>query len=590
LRVLEAARVLREMALLEELGGGNPFRSRAFQRAARALEDRKEDGDLAALLEEGGLEGIRGVGKGVLSVLEDLARGRTPPALEDLRFRVPPGVAALVKIPGLGPGRVRRLWKELGVASPADLEYACLENRLAGLQGFGPKLQEKVRLGLRFLRASQGRLLLSQAMEAARRVEEILVGEAGAEQVRWTGSLRRAKETVGDVDLLVRVPGEDPAGAVEKALAAAGFEKTGEKRGGTSLQFRKEGLDLDLQLALPGKEAFQLLWATGNGAHLEELGRRLAERGVELSGEGIFREGRESAWESEEEIYRAAGLAWIPPELREGREEFRLAEEGAVELVEGEDLRGTLHCHTKASDGKGELEEMARAAGRLGMEWLGISDHSAAAAYAGGLDGKALEAQAARVLEWNRGRKQGEPLVLHGVEADILPGGEVDLGPQVLSGLDFVIGSVHSVFGRDEAAMTARIVGALESGWVDVLGHPTGRLLLGRPAYPVDMEALLGAAARVGAAVEINANPHRLDLDWRWHGLARKLGVPLVIVSDAHRESHMEFHGYGILCARKGGCRREDLLNALSAEEFLAWVEARRKKLGLPGPARRVLP
>ncbi len=587
---MEAARVLREMALLEELGGGNPFRSRAYQRAARFLEGMGEDLDLGTLLEEGTLAGVRGVGKGISSVLENLAAGEVPPALEDLRFRVPPGVASLVKIPGLGPGRVKRLWKELGVASPADLEYACLEGKLARLKGFGPKLQEKVREGLGFLRDSQGRFLLSQAEEAARRVEEILLSRAGASRVERTGSLRRARETVGDVDLLVFLPEGGRPGDIAAALEEEGYGKTGEGRGGRALRFRKEGPEADLQLADPGREALQLLWATGNAAHREELGRRLAERGVVLSPEGMAREGVPLEVTLEEEVYALAGLPWIPPERREGREEFRMAENGLPALVEARDLRGTLHCHTRASDGKAELGEMARAAGRLGLEWLGISDHSAAAAYAGGLDGERLAEQSREIRAWNHSRGEGDPLLLHGIEADILPGGEVDLGPDILSGLDFVIGSVHSVFGKDEAAMTARIVRALESGWVDILGHPTGRLLLGRPAYPVDMERVIRAAAKVGAAVEINANPHRLDLDWRWHGLARGLGVPLVIAPDAHRVSHMDYHRYGLLCARKGGCRREDLLNRMDPGAFLSWVESRRKKLGLPGPARKVLP
>ncbi len=590
MKALEAARVLREMALLETLGGGNPFRSRAYEKAARLLEGWKEETDLAELLREGGIARARGVGAGILAVLEDLARGETPPSLEELRFRVPPGVVALVGIPGLGPGRVKRLWKELGVASPADLEYACLENRIARLKGFGPKLQEKIREGLGFLRASQGRLLLSQAREAADRVEEILLSRGGAVRVSRTGSLRRGMETVGDVDLLVLLPPGGVPGDLEKALEEEGFEKTGEKRGGTSLQFRKEGLDLDLQVADPGREAFQLFWATGSKAHLEAMGRALAAKEVDLSPEGLFREGRILEPASEEEIYALAGLPWIPPELREGREEFRIAGNGEIVLVEAGDLRGTLHCHTKASDGKADLEEMARAAGRMGMEWLGISDHSAFAAYAGGLDGSRLEAQAREILSWNRARGGEDPLVLHGIEADILPDGGVDLGPEVLAGLDFVIGSVHSVFGKDEAAMTGRIVKALESGWVDILGHPTGRLLLGRPAYPLDQEAVLRAAARAGAAVEINANPHRLDLDWRLHGLAVELGVPLVLAPDAHRVSHLEYLEYGIICARKGGLRPENLLNTLGAEEFLSWVEARRKKLGLPGPARKALP
>ena len=587
MKALEAARVLREMALLEDLGGGNPFRSRAYEKAARLLEGLGEETDLADLLKEGGIARARGVGAGILAVLEDLARGETPPALEELRFRVPPGVVSLVSIPGLGPGRVKRLWKELGVASPADLEYACLENRIARLKGFGPKLQEKIREGLRFLRASSGRLLLSQAREGAGKVEEILRSRAGAVRVSRTGSLRRGMETVGDVDLLVLLPPGGVPGDVERALEEEGFEKTGEKREGTSLQFRKEGLDVDLQLADPAREAFQLFFATGSKAHLEAMGKRLAAKGVDLSPGGLFRGGKPLQAGSEEEIYALAGLPWIPPELREGRDEFRMAEKGGIVLVEEKNLRGTLHCHTRASDGKADLGEMARAAGEVGMEWLGVSDHSAFAAYAGGLDGARLEDQSKEIRAWNRSRGGGDPLVLHGIEADILPGGEVDLGPEVLAGLDFVIGSVHSVFGKDEAVMTARIVRALETGWVDILGHPTGRLLLGRPAYPLNQEAVLRAAARVGAAVEINANPHRLDLDWRLHGLAVELGVPLVLAPDAHRVSHLKYLEYGIICARKGGLRPEDLLNSLGAEEFLSWVEARRKKAGLPGPARK---
>ncbi len=553
----EAARALRTTAELLELHGENPHRVRAFAKAARAVE--RIEGDLAGLVASGRILETRGIGKGTAAFLGELLHGRTPALLQDLLERTPEGVRRMLAVRGLGPRRVRALWRELGVESPGELEYACLENRLVELPGFGPASQGKILEAVRFHLLSGERRLVDRAWAEAGAMIECLAGEAGGGEVLVGGELRRGCETVGRLDLvLVGDPGEAPG-----VLAACGLHPPGSE-GGPWEGSTAEGLPVRVRPSSPSGAGAALLAATGSAAHLEELGRRAAAGGLRLEPSGLYSGGERVAGAREEEIYARLGLQWVPPELREGEDELERAAAGELpELVSEEDLRGALHNHTSDSDGTATVEEMARAALALGWSWLGIADHSPAAHYANGLDGERLRRQWERIDAWNAGEEGRRLRVLKGLEADILPDGTLDVPAGADEGLDYVVASVHSAFHLGREAQTRRILAAVENPLCRVLGHPTGRLLLARPAYPLDLEAILRACAANGVVVEINANPHRLDLDWRGARRALALGVKLVVNPDAHAPEGLADVRWGIAVARKAGAGRGDLLNTL---------------------------
>ncbi len=558
-----AARVLKTISTLLELHGGNPHRVRALANAARALE--RAEGDLLELVETGKLTEIRGIGRGTAAVLTELVAGRTPEALRDLESRTPPGVVELLSVAGLGPKKVRALWQDLGVSSPGELEYACLENRLVDLPGFGPTSQRSVLEAVRFTLQARERYLVDVAWEAADKLGSALRSQAGVADVSATGEVRRGCETVGIVELLVVTT--EPA-AIAATLHGALSDLQGEGPGVWTGE-TAAGLRCRVRTVEPGRAVAARLWHSASARHLELLQRRAAASGKRLAEDGLWDDTRRVDAGSEEELYAALGCSWVPPELREGEDEIERAATGMLsDLVCWEDVRGALHNHTTDSDGAATLADMASAAQALGWAYLGIADHSPAAHYANGLDRDRLRGQWERIDAWNR--EHPELRLIKGLEADILPDGRLDLPPGCEDGLEYVVASVHSSFRLAQEAQTDRIIEAIRHPACRVLGHPTGRLLLARPPYALDLEEVLKECAERGVVVEINANPHRLDLSWRAARRALDLGVRLAINPDAHTVAGLEDVRWGVLVARKAGARTQDVVTMLEVPELAA--------------------
>jgi len=561
----EVAALLAETALLMELGGENPFKIRSYRKAADVIE--AHDGDLAALHREGRLQSLSGIGKGIAGDLGGLLDEGALAVLEELKARVPPGLVEMTRIRGLGPVRVRAIHQALGVASLGELEYACLENRLASLKGFGLKSQQKLLVEINLLKSYAGRFHIHYALAALDEAAGHLGRTAGVRAAAFSGEARRRLETVGGGALVAAA--DEPATALDAFLASGAAVEVQERSAALARVALRGGFSVDVAIVPPRDFAARLLWTTGSPGHLAALRARAGDKGLELGEGGLFHGGKRVPADAESAVYEALGLAFIPPELREGAGEVEAAAAGGLPtLVERGDLRGVLHVHTTWSDGSETVATMARAAAEKGFEYLGIADHSRTASYAGGLSIEELHEQGQEIDELNR--KGGAFRILHGVESDILPDGSLDYPGEVLENLDFVVASVHSSFHLDREAMTARLVRAVENPATSILGHPTGRLLLGREAYAVDMEAVLAAAARCRVMVEINANPHRLDLDWRWLARCRELGVRVCINPDAHGIPGLDDVDHGLGVARKGWLGRESVANTLPVQDLAA--------------------
>ncbi|MBI1967721.1 MAG: DNA polymerase/3'-5' exonuclease PolX [Gemmatimonadetes bacterium] len=554
--------VLEQIAAFLELKGENPFRVRAFLNAARAIA--AFPGDLADGLHTGELAEERGVGASTLEIVRELlATGRSS-VLDELRELVPPALVEMLRIPGLGVAKIRQIHEALGIESLTELDEAAADGRLAGLPRFGAKTAENVRKGIAALRQSSEFRLFHHALDEARGVQRALQALEGVRAVEIAGSVRRRREIIRDLDFVVVHAGAGARDALIKRLGEAlGVIEFAGKEGAVTLRFAS-GTVVDVLLATP--ETVGLAWvrATGSVAHVEQLEQRARARGLALDPVGGFPD--------EESVYRALQLPWIAPELREGCGEIAAAEAGMLpRLVEQRDLKGFLHCHTNYSDGTTTIADWADACRSAGYEWIGVTDHSQAAPYAGGLARDDVPRQHTEIDAINR-RLDG-CRVLKGVEADILADGSLDYGAEVLDRFDFVIGSIHSRFGMTEAEMTRRVLAAMDDRHLTILGHPTGRLLLARDPYAIDLDQVLAKAAARGIAVEVNADPHRLDLDWRLVRQARDLGVTISIGADAHSVSGMANVGIGLGVARKGWLESRQVLNTRNADGFLAFAQ-----------------
>lgn len=549
-----------------------PLRQRAYYQAARSIGGL--DGDLAALAAAGRLGEIPGLGPALREKVAVLAATGRLQYHEDLRAQVPPGLIAMLRVPGLGPKKIRTLHHGLGIVNLAELETACREHRLQQLPGFGAKTELRILAGLEWLARNRGRHLWHEAAAEAAALLDALRADAMVAEADVAGSIRRLREVVKDINLVAAT--DAPHRVAERFAGLPGVDEVA-AMGGTRVAVRlKSGIDADLRLVAPGRFAPALLHFTGSREHNAALRAIAKERGLELNEDGLFRGDELLPCASEEEIHRALGLCYIPPELREDLGELEAAAAGTLpDLVAVEGIRGALHVHTAASDGAATLAEMAHAAAALGWEYLGIADHSQSAAYAGGLRPDALQKQRDAIEAHNRAG--GRPYLLFGIEAEIKPDGALDYPEEILARFDYVVASVHSHFGLDREAMTARVIGALHNPYVTVLGHPTGRLLLEREGYAVDLEAVLAAAAEEGVAVEINASPYRLDLDWRWCMRFRDK-LRFWINPDAHGTAELGNLPYGINTARKGWLTPDRVLNTWSlADVRHLWRKQREK-------------
>lgn len=572
----EAARVLAEIAVLLELHAADRFRSRAFAAAARALEG--TDRDLAALAREGELASLPGVGPAIAAVLSELVLTGRSGLHEELVEATPVGLFDLMRLPGLGTKRIRELHERLGIDSLDSLEAAAREGRIAVLSGFGLKTQEKLLEGIAFARAVLGRRLFPRAMEVAQRLADALEARDEVVRVEVAGVVRRRLEVADRVEL---VASSRATGATLEAFRGLNGVSDTRVTGSDLAEGRlSDGLPVRLRCVEPGRFAAALLWETGSDAHLRDLAAHAEARGMRIDREGVWKGRKQVEGADEEALYSALGLQYLPPELREGLGEVALAAAGAVPaLVEREDLRGTFHCHTTASDGRATLTEMAEGAAERGWEYLGIADHSRTAAYAGGLSVQALEAQRREIARLSGRAKAHGVRLFAGTESDILADGSLDYPDDTLAALDYVVGSVHSAFRIPREAMTERIVRAVRHPRLTILGHATGRLLLRREGYAVDTDAVIAAAAEAGKIIEINASPNRLDLDWREVRKAAAAGVLIAIDPDAHTVRELDYVGYGVNMARKAGLEPRQILNCWPRAEVERYL-AERKQAG----------
>lgn len=575
----EAAAVLGEIAMLLEVVGGNPFRAKAFQTAARSLET--SSADLTALAASGGLRTLPGVGEGIASVLNELVQTGTSRMLEELRAETPVGLYDVMRIKGVGAKRGRTLFKELGIDSLEKLEEAAAAGRLAALPGFGAKTAEKILEGVAFARSQRGRRRYYQAVEAAAALLELVEALPGVIRASPAGQVRRRLEVIDSIDMVAA--SDDPESVLAAFRALQGVERADADDADSCAQVRfADGVTATLVCVPPAAYPTALVFATGSDAHVEQLRRRAEGMKLRLERDGVYAASRRRAVRDEAGVYKVLGLDFIPPELREGWGEIEAAAEGKLpELVDVRDLQGTFHCHTTYSDGRASVAEMAEAARERGWRYLGIADHSQSAGYAGGLPVAAVRRQHREIDAWNaehggKGKKRFR--LFKGIESDILANGSLDYPADVLRGFDYVVGSVHSNFALPEKEQTARLIRAVSNPHITILGHATGRLLLKRTGYAVDVKAVIDAAAEHGTCVEINADPHRLDVNWENARYAAQKGVLIPVNPDAHSTGALGNVAYGINVARKAWLTAPQVLNTWDLDDLEEFLAERKQK------------
>lgn len=562
------ADTLERIAAYLELQGENPFRVRAFRTAAKTVEG--FPGELPAAIADGSLAQAKGIGPAILQVITELVETGRSEMFEELREAVPPGLVEMLGISGLGVAKIRQIHGTLGIDTLPDLEEAARDGRLAALPRFGARTAESILKGIAFLRQSSQWRLAHHALDDANAIAEALGALPHVVAVHPAGEVRRRCEVVSDL-VMVAVADVAPAEVFRSISGVAGVsEVAGEDERRATLRFAG-GPPVQVIVTPPQNLGAVLVQATGSEAHLARLTAHASDLGFTLAGAALWKGSQFIPTPDEQTLYRALALPWIPSELRESGDEVGRP---VPRLLERGDLKGFLHCHTTYSDGTNSVAQLAAACRDAGYAWCGITDHSRAAAYAGGMQPDDLRRQWDEIDAVNA----SDPGVrmLKGIESDILVDGALDYPDDVLAGFDFIIASVHSRFSLSREEMTARFLHAIESPYLSLLGHPTGRLLLSREAYAVDLDAIFEAAGRAGVGIEINADPHRLDLDWRVLRRAREAGVMISIGADAHNIAGLANVEFGVGIARKGGLGPDDILNCLDADDFLAFARKRR--------------
>jgi len=561
--------VLEEIALLLEIQGENPFKVRAYRQGAEIVSG--YDGDIVALAREEKLDGIKGIGEALRDKLHELATTGELEFHKKLRASYPDSFFELFDITGLGPKKIAALHKTLGIDSIASLKAACDSGKVAGLPGFGDKTQVKILEAIARLEQSAGVFRLDEATTAAEEILEILRFHPEVLRAAVAGSTRRSKELVHDLDFIVATP--KPAELTE-FFAKQPFAKEVIAHGDTKCSILLEsGMQCDLRAVSNDQFPFALMYFTGSKEHNVAIRSRALKQGWSLNEYGFTGENLPVV-RDEADLYHALGLDFVPPELRENRGEIEAADEGTLpRLIELENLRGTFHNHTTESDGRSTLDQMAEGARELGLQYLGISDHSKSSPQARGLDEERLAAQLETIAAWNREHGGPQFRLFAGSEVDILKDGSLDFDETLLARLDFAVASVHNVLNLDEDTMTKRIIRAMESPHITMLGHLTGRMLLRRDGYAVNHEKIIDCAAATRTVIELNCNPKRFDMDWRWWHRARDKGVLCSINPDAHSVNQLQFLKFGASVARKGWLRRQDVINTKPLAEIEAWLK-----------------
>jgi DNA polymerase (family 10) len=566
----EVARLFDLMADVLELRGENPFRIRAYRRAAQNVESLTED--VERLAREERLHDVPGIGKDLAGkIVEYLDTGKVR-EIETAKRGIPPGVVELMNVPGVGPKTAKLLYERQGIRSVARLEALARAGRLAGLPGIQAKTEANILKGIALVRKGQERMPLGKALPLAEELASALRRVPAIARAEVAGSVRRRKETIGDIDLLVTSAQPERAiGAFVRLPQAAEVLEAGTTK---AVIRHREGIQVDVRVVAPECFGAALAYFTGSKQHNIRIRERGVKRGLRISEYGVFREksGRRIAGATEEEVYRAVDLPWIAPELREDTGEIDAAIAGRLPvLVELADIRGDLHCHTKASDGAATIDGLVKAALARGYEYVAITDHSPSATVARGLSPSELRAHVRRIRAAQR--RFPRIAVLAGTECDIRPDGTLDYSNETLASLDIVVAAVHSAFKQSRAEMTRRLCRALESPHVDVLGHPTGRLIGSRPSVDVDMERVLRTAQRQGKAVEINAQPPRLDLNDVHARRAHALGVRVAIDTDTHVLDQLAYMPLGVAVARRAWMEKSEVVNTWPAQKLVAWTK-----------------
>ncbi len=568
----EVAKIFQEIGTFLELKDENPFKVRAYINAARVIENLQED--VSSLIEKETLTQVKGIGTALAEkITEMMATGKLK-YYDDLKISIPPGLLEMLSISGLGPKRVNIIFRKLKISTVGELEYACNENRLIYFEGFGKKSQENILRGIKNLKKYQTLHLYSSALLEAQELLESLKKNKNTLSIGIAGSLRRKKEVVKDIDL---VAGPKQPDVLMKTFVTNKLVESVVSHGKTkSSVILKSGINADLRVVTDEEFPFALHHFTGSKEHNTEMRNRAKRNNLKMNEYGLFKQGKSVSCNDETEIFEKLGLQYIPPELREGLGELEAAEKSRIpHLIEEKDIQGIFHVHTNYSDGNMTIREIVKVCKKMGYQYVGISDHSKAAAYANGLKEKDIINQRKEIKKINKSLNGFN--VFHGIEADILPNGEMDYDPKILSGFDFVIASVHSNFTMGEKEMTARLIKAIENPYVTMLGHPTGRLLLAREPYAVNLKKVIDAAASNNVIIELNANPHRLDLDWRWCRYAKEKKVKISINPDAHRLEGLNHTVYGVEIARKGWLTSKDCFNTLAINEIKASLKFKRK-------------
>ncbi|GAB6086967.1 DNA polymerase/3'-5' exonuclease PolX [Alkaliphilus crotonatoxidans] len=564
--------ILEEIGKMLELKGENPFKIRAYYTGARLIENTEED--LEELVKEKRLNEIRGIGKALETKITELIETGELAYYEKLRRETPEGLFELLKIPGLGPKKIKELYERLHIASVAELENACMENRLIDLKGFGEKTQRNILEGIEDYKKRKGQFLISTALFHGERIVDKMKSLPQVLEISLAGSIRRQKEIVKDIDIIACCrPGHEEE-VMDHFVQLPEVNRMVAKGPTKSSVILQAGINVDLRLVEPEAYPHALQHFTGNKDHNTALRHRAKKLGFKVNEYGIYEEEKRILLKDEEAIYQALGLAYIPPELREDRGELEAAERGGLpQLVTQDDLKGIFHVHSHYSDGIHSIEELVQKAIAMEFQYIGISDHSQSAIYARGLGEAAIKRQHEEIDRLSE--KYPQIKILKGIESDILPDGSLDYSDDILASFDYVIGSIHSNFHMGRAAMTSRLLKAIDNQYLSIVGHITGRLLLSRRGYELDLESVIEACGKRGIAIEINSNPHRLDLDWRMVQYAKEHGVKLAIEPDAHRAEEIDNICYGIGVARKGWLEAADIINSLPFKEVIKFFQGR---------------
>lgn len=566
------ASTLNDIAVMLELIGENPFKVKAFDTAARTVE--MLESDIGQLVADGTIHQIKGIGAAISREITSLVQSGSSPLYQELQGRVPPGLLTMLDIPGLGPKKISALYRLLGITAIGQLETACRENRLAALPGFGQKSQDNILQAIELMHSFAGQHRYGDVIQQAIALERSLAASDYAIRTAIAGSLRRCKEVVKDIDLLASSSSPDQlirlfTGLPEVAAVIA----AGSTKASVSLA---SGINIDLRVVADDEFPYALHHFTGSKEHNTAMRHRAKGLDLKMNEYGLFDDqGKNIPCAGETEIFQALGLDYIPPELREGSGEIDAAASHTLpQLVEAGDLQGVLHVHSQYSDGSSSIAELAQACRDQGWSYLGISDHSQSAAYANGLTVEMVKRQMAEIDELNSRHK--DFTIFKGIESDILKDGSLDYPEEILSLFDFVIGSIHSGLKMSEDEATGRLLKALANPYLTILGHPTGRLLLGRQGYPLEMKTVIDSARDHRVAIELNVNPYRMDLDWRWCRYAKSQGVKIPVNPDAHRHEELGLARQGVGVARKGWLEKGDVLNTLSAADLGRYFQAKR--------------